>query len=56
MKRFQVRTLGEVNSLYSLKYLIIDYYNHYNKSEFDPPEIHDVALKVYKICPHGETT
>ena len=26
--------------------IIIEYYKHYNKSEFDAPEIHDVALKV----------
>ena len=45
MKRFQVRFLGEVNSLYYLRYLQI-YYKYYNKSEFDPPEIRDAALKV----------
>ena len=56
MNRFQVQTPGKLNSLYSLRYLIIDYYIHYKKSEFDAPEIHDVALKVEIICPHGETT
>ena len=56
VKRFQVQTPGELNSLYSLRCLLIDCYIHYNKSEFDAPEIHDVALKVEIICPHGETT
>ena len=46
MKRFWVRTLGEVNSLYSLRYFLIDYYKHYNKLVFNAPETHDVALKV----------
>ena len=44
--RFRVWTLGEVKSLYSLRYILIDYYKHYNKLEFNAPEIHDVALKV----------
>ena len=30
MKRFRVRIPGEVNSLYSLSYLQIHYYKHYN--------------------------
>ena len=29
-----------------LSYLQIHYYKHYNKSEFDAPEIHDADLKV----------
>ena len=29
MKRFRVQTQGEVSSLYSLRYLIFDYYKHY---------------------------
>ena len=55
MYRFRVWTPGKVNSLYSLRYLLIDYYIHYNKSDFDALEIHDVALKVQIICPRGET-
>ena len=35
VKMFRVQIPGKVNSLYSLKYLIIDYYIQYNKSEFD---------------------
>ena len=27
-------------------FILIEYYKHYNKSDFDAPEIHDVALKV----------
>ena len=46
MKRFRVRIPGEVNSLCSLRYLQIHYYKHYNKSEFDAPEIHHADLKV----------
>ena len=46
MKIFRVWTLGKVNSLCSSRYLVIDYYKHYNKSEFDAPEIHDVALEI----------
>ena len=56
MKRFQVWTPGEVNILYYLRYLVIEHYIHYNKSEFDAPKIHDVALKVGIICLHGDTT
>ena len=33
-----------------------NYFIHYNKSEFNSLEIHDVALKVEIICPHDETT
>ena len=46
MKMFRVQTPDDVNSLYSLRYLQNHYYKHYNKSEFDAPEIHDAALKV----------
>ena len=46
MKRgFRVRILGEVNTLYYLRYLQNHYYKHYNKSEFEAPEIHDTDLK-----------
>ena len=34
VKRFRVRIPGEVNSLYSLRYLQIHYYKHYNKSTY----------------------
>ena len=44
MKGLRVRTQGEVNSLYSLSYLQIQYYKHYNKMKFDVPEIHDTGL------------
>ena len=54
MKRFRVWTPGEVNILYCLRYLLIEYYIHYNKLEFDAPGIHDVTLKIYLVCPHGE--
>ena len=56
MKMFQVRTPGKLNSLYSPRYIVIDYYKHINKSEFNAQDIHDVALKVDIIRPHGETT
>ena len=46
IKMFQVRIPGEVKSLYSLRYLQIDYYINFNKLEFDVPEIYDVVLKV----------
>ena len=38
MKMFRVLTLDKVNCLYSLRYLLIDYYIHYNKFEFDAPD------------------
>ena len=56
MRRFWAWTLDEVNILYYLRYIIIDYYIHFNKSEFDALEIHDVSLKVEMICPYGKTT
>ena len=56
IKRFPVRTPVDVNSLYSLRYLIIDYCIQLNKLEFDAPEIQEVAIKVQIICLDGETT
>ena len=32
--------------IYLFKVILIDYYKHYNKLEFDDPEIHDAELKV----------
>ena len=46
MDGFRVKIQGEVNSLYSLKYIQIHHYIHYNKLEVDAPEMNDVALKV----------
>ena len=37
---------GQGKQLLLFKFIIIDYYKHYNNSEFDAPEINDVALKV----------
>ena len=38
--------LGRGKQLVLFKVILIDYYKHYNKSEFGAPEIHDAALKV----------
>ena len=37
---------GQGKQLVFFRVILIDYYKHYNKSKFDAPEIHDVALKV----------
>ena len=37
---------GQGKQLVFFQVIIIDYYKHYNKLEFNAPEIHDVALKV----------
>ena len=47
---------GQGRKLFSFFCLLIDYYKHYNKSDFDALEIHDMVLKVEIIRPYGETT
>ena len=46
MKSFRVRRPGLVKSMYSEWYVLIEYYTHNNKSEYEALDIHDMALKV----------
>ena len=46
MKSFWFRRPGLVKSMYFEWFVLIDYYTHNNKSEYEALDIHDMALKV----------
>ena len=46
LKHYLEIYIGQGKQLALLKVILVDYYKHCNKLEFDAPEIHDVALKV----------